>query len=109
MVAQDENALNLLAGSPVPKELLSSGLGSVASFKEISPGMSSDILLHRPDILAAEHQLRAVHANIGAARPPSFPVYLSHLRREQRVTNYQDCSIRGHGLEFRTPGCYAYF
>ena len=73
MVAQDENALNLLVGSPVPKELLSSDLGSVASFKEVSPGISSEILLRRPDILAAEHQLKAVNANIGAARAAFFP------------------------------------
>lgn len=73
MVAQDENALDLLVGSPVPKELLSSDLGSVVSFKEVSPGISSEILLRRPDILAAEHQLKAVNANIGAARAAFFP------------------------------------
>ncbi len=73
MVAQDENALNLLVGSPVPKELLSHDMDSVTFFKDISPGVSSDILLHRPDILAAEHQLKAVNANIGAARAAFFP------------------------------------
>ena len=73
MVAQDENALNLLVGSPVPKELLPSDLSTVASLKDISPGISSDILLRRPDILAAEHQLKAVNANIGAARAAFFP------------------------------------
>jgi outer membrane protein, multidrug efflux system len=72
-VAQDENALNLLVGSPIPKELLPHDLGSVASLKDISAGMSSDILLHRPDILAAEHRLKAANANIGAARAAFFP------------------------------------
>jgi multidrug efflux system outer membrane protein len=71
--AQDENALNLLVGSPVPTELLPHDLGSVAPLKDISPGMSSDILLRRPDILAAEHRLKAANANIGAARAAFFP------------------------------------
>jgi len=71
--AQDENALNLLVGSPVPTELLPPDLSSVAPLKDISPGMSSDILLRRPDILAAEHRLKAANANIGAARAAFFP------------------------------------
>jgi multidrug efflux system outer membrane protein len=71
--AQDENALNLLVGSPVPTELLPPDQGSVAPLKDISPGMSSDILLRRPDILAAEHRLKAANANIGAARAAFLP------------------------------------
>jgi outer membrane protein, multidrug efflux system len=72
-VAQDKNALNLLVGSQVPSELLPLDLASVTSLKDISAGMSSDILLHRPDILAAEHRLKAANANIGAARAAFFP------------------------------------
>ena len=73
LVAQDENALNLLAGAPVPAELLPPDLGSVAPLKDISAGVSSEILLRRPDILAAEHRLKAANANIGAARAAFFP------------------------------------
>ncbi len=73
LVAQDENALNLLVGSPVPLEILPSDLGSVAPLKDISAGVSSEILLSRPDILAAEHRLKAANANIGAARAAFFP------------------------------------
>ncbi len=73
LAAQDENALNLLTGSPVPSELLSRDLYSVASPKEISHSMSSEVLLRRPDILAAEHRLRGANANIGAARAAFFP------------------------------------
>jgi multidrug efflux system outer membrane protein len=35
--------------------------------------MSSEVLLHRPDILYAEHLLKASNANIGAARAAFFP------------------------------------
>ena len=72
-VAEDENALNLLVGSPVPSALLPEALTSVAPSREISPGMSSEVLLHRPDILSAEHLLKASNANIGAARAAFFP------------------------------------
>jgi multidrug efflux system outer membrane protein len=73
LVAQDENALNLLVGSSVPSEFLPADLDSVSPPKEISPGMSSEVLLRRPDIMAAEHQLKAANAFIGAARAAFFP------------------------------------
>jgi multidrug efflux system outer membrane protein len=73
MVAQDENALNLLAGAPVPPALLPADLNSVSLPKEISPGIPSEILLQRPDVVAAEHRLKAANASIGAARAAFFP------------------------------------
>ncbi|MBW1953672.1 MAG: AdeC/AdeK/OprM family multidrug efflux complex outer membrane factor [Deltaproteobacteria bacterium] len=73
LVAQDQNALNLLAGSMVPEELLPADLSNVGSLKEISPGLSSEVLLNRPDILQAEYRLKAAYANIGAARAAFFP------------------------------------
>jgi outer membrane protein, multidrug efflux system len=73
LVAQDENALNLLVGSPLPQELLPADLGSISPPREISPGLSSELLLRRPDVLSAEHQLKAANANIGAARAAFFP------------------------------------
>ena len=36
-------------------------------------GMSSDVLLRRPDIRQSEYQLQAANANIGAARAAFFP------------------------------------
>ena len=73
LVAQDQNFLNLLAGSVVPEGNLPTALSSVAQPKNISPGMSSEVLLQRPDILLAEHRLRGANANIGAARAALFP------------------------------------
>ena len=73
IAAQDKNALDLLVGSPLPPELLPSELGNVSPPREISPGLSSEVLLQRPDVLAAEHRLKAANANIGAARAAFFP------------------------------------
>jgi multidrug efflux system outer membrane protein len=73
LAAQDENALNLLVGSPTSSELLPTELDSVIPPREISSGTSSEVLLHRPDVLAAEHRLKAANANIGAARAAFFP------------------------------------
>ena len=71
--AQDRNALNLLAGSPVPDDLLPPDLESVNPPKDMSPGLSSEALLNRPDIVAAEHRLKGAYAFIGAARSAFFP------------------------------------
>lgn len=72
-VALNENALNLLVGSTVPPELLPDSLSVVAEPKDVSPGLSSEVLLRRPDILQAEGQLKAANASIGAARAAFFP------------------------------------
>lgn len=73
LVAQHENALALLVGAPVQQNLLPSELADVKPPREISAGLSSELLLRRPDVLAAEHQLKAANANIGAARAAFFP------------------------------------
>jgi multidrug efflux system outer membrane protein len=73
LVALDENALDLVAGSPVPADLKPDGLSGVADFRDIQAGLPSEVLLRRPDILASEYQLKAAYANIGAARAAFFP------------------------------------
>jgi multidrug efflux system outer membrane protein len=74
LVAQDENLLQLLVGASLPPELLPSALPTgFAAVSVLTPGLPSEVLLQRPDILAAEHQLRGANANIGAARAAFFP------------------------------------
>ncbi|WP_340265925.1 efflux transporter outer membrane subunit [Sphingobium mellinum] len=73
-VAQDRNALDLLAGAPVEDALLPVSLDQlIASTASVPAGLSSDVLLQRPDVLAAEHELIAANADIGAARAALFP------------------------------------
>ncbi|WP_317205472.1 AdeC/AdeK/OprM family multidrug efflux complex outer membrane factor [Janthinobacterium sp.] len=73
-VALDQNALTLVAGAPLPAELLPQGpLQSVTTLTEIPAGLPSDLLQRRPDVLEAERTLRAANANIGAARAAFFP------------------------------------
>ncbi|QQV76723.1 efflux transporter outer membrane subunit [Sphingomonas aliaeris] len=73
-IAQDKNALDLLVGAPVATEQLPNGLAANRLTREALPGnLDSSILLSRPDVLQAEHQLIAQNANIGAARAAFFP------------------------------------
>ena len=74
LVAQDENALNLVVGTAVPADLLPATLSeTLAALKDLPPGLPSEVLLTRPDILQAEGLLKGYNANIGAARAAFFP------------------------------------
>lgn len=75
LVAQDINALNLLAGTTVAQNLLPGTLESLGkdSIRLVPAGVSSSILLRRPDIQEAEHNLKSANADIGAARANFFP------------------------------------
>jgi len=74
---QDENALALLLGQPIPEDirasLSSSHLQDAAAMPALPAGLPSDLLERRPDIRMAEQQLMAANANIGAARAALFP------------------------------------
>ncbi len=72
-VAQDENALSVIIGSSVPADLKPEGLTEIVAIKDVEPGLPSELLQKRPDILQAEGTLKAANANIGAARAAFFP------------------------------------
>lgn len=73
-IARDRNALDLLVGAPISAELLPVALGEgFATIGNLPAGLSSAVLLRRPDVLQAERQLLAENANIGAARAALFP------------------------------------
>ncbi|HEY4253915.1 MAG TPA: efflux transporter outer membrane subunit [Roseomonas sp.] len=72
--AQDANALALLVGRTVPPELIPADpLGQSTPIAEVPSGLRSDVLQRRPDVLAAEQNLIAANAEIGAARAAFFP------------------------------------
>ncbi|KAF1041935.1 MAG: Outer membrane protein OprJ [Herbaspirillum frisingense] len=73
-LAQAEHALTLLAaGADIESFLGDASSGVLMMVEDISPGAPSALLTYRPDIRAAEHELRARNANIGAARAAFFP------------------------------------
>ncbi len=72
--AQANNALAVLVGQPLPGNLPPpQPLASQAIIADLAAGVPSEVLLRRPDVIAAEHVLRAANANIGAARAAFFP------------------------------------
>jgi multidrug efflux system outer membrane protein len=72
--AETRNALEFLVGGPVPAPIPASlPLTSQGIVENIAPGLPSDLLVNRPDILEAEERLRAANADIGAARAAFFP------------------------------------
>ncbi|HEX2532027.1 MAG TPA: efflux transporter outer membrane subunit [Burkholderiaceae bacterium] len=71
--AQAENALTLLVGKPLTDLPPPQTLSSQNIVTDIPPGVPSELLMRRPDIRAAEQQLKAANANIGAARAAFFP------------------------------------
>ncbi|KXV32883.1 RND transporter [Gluconobacter thailandicus] len=73
-VADDEHALQVLVGVPLPADLPPPApFGAQTMISDLPEGLPSDLLAQRPDIVAAEHTLIGANANIGAARAAFFP------------------------------------
>jgi multidrug efflux system outer membrane protein len=69
--AEQWQAMNLLVGGGMTS--LSKITLSTQAWPEVPAGVPSDLLKSRPDIMAAEHQLQAMQANVSAARAAFFP------------------------------------
>jgi multidrug efflux system outer membrane protein len=73
-IEQDKNAIDQLIGAKVSEDLLPTELSPMLdTFTDVPVGLSSAVLLERPDVVAAEHDLMAANANIGEARARFFP------------------------------------
>lgn len=70
---ETHNALAFLIGRGLPDNLPEGRSLEGGVVAELRSGVPSNLLTRRPDILEAEHQLRAANANIGAARAAFFP------------------------------------
>ncbi|MBS7326261.1 MAG: efflux transporter outer membrane subunit [Thiopseudomonas sp.] len=72
-LAQSRNALQRILGAPLPELDEQAAQDSHNALAELPVALPSELLQRRPDIMQAEHQLKAANANIGAARAAFFP------------------------------------
>jgi len=72
-LAQATHTLQLLSGDYSSRQLNTDDKMTALKPVRLPAHLSADILRQRPDILEAEHQLRAADANIGAARAAFYP------------------------------------
>lgn len=71
--AVQAHALAQLVGGPVDLTPDTRRFDDASVLQPLHAGLPSALLTQRPDLVAAEHQLRAAQANIGAARAAFFP------------------------------------
>jgi len=72
-LATTQNALYLLLGESSQRTALAIKPLEDLKLADVMPGLPSSLLTRRADIRAAEHQLKAANANIGAARAAFYP------------------------------------
>ncbi|SBV91275.1 putative efflux pump outer membrane protein TtgC [uncultured delta proteobacterium] len=103
-VGQAENVLVLLLGAPVPEGLhLAENMREIEMIPDLPPGLPSDLMQRRPDIMAAEHRLMAMNANIGAARANFFPSISITAALGSIAPQYHDLFSRGAGTWLFEP------
>ncbi len=72
--AEARNQIVVLVGGPISEALPTAlPLSAQKPSQALAAGLPSDLLEARPDIVAAEQQLKAARANVGAARAAFFP------------------------------------
>jgi NodT family efflux transporter outer membrane factor (OMF) lipoprotein len=100
--AQATNALTLAVGAPLPVTLPPAvPLLDQPMRTALTAGLPSDLLIRRPDIAQAEHDLRAANADIGAARAAFFP-------RLSLTAAFGFSSLAFDGLFKGTNGAWSY-
>ena len=67
------NRLNLLLGNAAYDLKLDARLDQQGLDSALAPGLPAEVLLLRPDVMAAEQRMRATHVNIAAARAAFLP------------------------------------
>ncbi|HEY5937086.1 MAG TPA: efflux transporter outer membrane subunit [Kofleriaceae bacterium] len=71
---QADHALAVLVGRALPADLPAGlALDAQGIVADVPAGVSSSVLLRRPDVLAAEHTLKGANYNIGIARAAFLP------------------------------------
>lgn len=88
------NLMDVLVGGPIPSPLPDRTPHGAPQVVAIDAGLPSALLVNRPDILQAEHTLRAANANIGAARSEFFPT-ISLTGSYGFVSNALDALFKG--------------
>ena len=102
-VAQDRNALQQLLGQNVALDDIGEGKLEMDLLADLPVGLPSELLFKRPDIIAAERQLMAANASIGAARAAFFPSIGLTGAAGSASTQLSDLFSSGSGYWSFTP------
>ena len=71
--AAADHALTLLVGRPSGELPPGRTLAEQEVRQDLAPGIPSEVLYARPDVIAAENRLKEAHANVAAARAAFLP------------------------------------